>query len=67
MTGFLCVFEVTAVNGRGESDKSDSISIYAATIPDQPISLIKVAAAGNFVTFKWSVPVSNGGSPITDY
>lgn len=34
VTGFEHSFEVTAVNGRGESSKSESIEIYAATIPD---------------------------------
>lgn len=67
VTGFLHVFEVTANNGRGESDKSQSLSIYAATIPDVPLDLMKVASSGSFVTFSWSPPALDGGSPITDY
>jgi hypothetical protein len=31
------------------------------------LNLVKVAASGTFVTFSWSAPTSDGGSPITDY
>lgn len=33
ITGNLYRFTVSAVNGRGESNLSDSVEIYAATIP----------------------------------
>jgi hypothetical protein len=31
------------------------------------LNLVKVLAGGTFVTFSWSAPTSDGGSPITDY
>jgi hypothetical protein len=41
--------------------------LIAAKIPDPPINLSKVGSASNFVHFSWEAPLSNGGSPITDY
>lgn len=68
VAGDLYVFQVTATNGRGESQPSASISVYAATVPGVPLNLVRSSSTTQFaVTFTWSAPASNGGSPITDY
>jgi titin len=68
VAGSLYTFTVSATNGRGESLPSEAISIYAATIPTAPTNLIRSSTTSkSSVTFTWSAPISNGGSPITDY
>lgn len=68
VAGSLYSFTVSATNGRGESLPSAAISIYAATIPSAPINLIRSSSTSkSSVTFTWSAPASNGGSPVTDY
>jgi hypothetical protein len=67
VAGVLYTFAVTAHNGRGESDKSESVSIYAATVPSQPLMLAKTAAGKTFVSFNFTPPSTNGGSPILDF
>lgn len=68
MAGTLYTFTVTASNGRGESLQSSALSIYAATIPTAPQSLVRSSSTSkSSVTFTWSAPATNGGSPITDY
>ena len=66
--GTLYTFTVTASNGRGESLPSSAISIYAATAPTAPQNLLRSSSTSkSSVTFTWSAPASNGGSPVTDY
>jgi len=68
VAGSRYTFAVTATNGRGESSASSSISIYAATKPSAPLSLLRSdSTTQNSVTFTWSAPQTNGGSPVTDY
>jgi hypothetical protein len=67
VTGATHVFEVTAVNGRGESARSLPRSVIAATVPSPPLNLLIEDTASNFVHFSWSLPLSDGGSSILDY
>jgi hypothetical protein len=67
VTGFLHTFEVTATNGKGESNKSDPVQIYAAQISTAPVNLSKLSASATYVQITWSAPLSDGGTPILDY
>ena len=68
MAGDYYQFYVTATNGRGESLPSSTISVYAATVPSPPESLLRSSTTTQYsITFTWSVPSTNGGSPVTDY
>jgi fibronectin type 3 domain-containing protein len=65
--GTTYYYTVTAVNAVGPSAPSGEASAAAqATVPTAPLGV--VAAAGNTsVGLSWSVPASNGGSPVTGY
>ena len=66
--GSLYTFTISAINGRGESQPSSALSIYAATIPTAPTNLVRSSTTSkSSVIFTWSAPASNGGSPVTDY
>jgi hypothetical protein len=67
VTGFLHKFTVTANNGRGESEQSQPISIYAATISTPPVNPRRKSATSSSVTLEWEAPASDGGTPILDY
>ena len=41
VAGELYTFKITATNGRGESQPSSSISVYAATVPSAPQTLLR--------------------------
>jgi hypothetical protein len=60
-------YEVTAVNGVGESAPSNETSATPATVPTAPRSLLAQKAATKGVRLNWSAPTSNGGSPLTAY
>ena len=51
----------------GEGLKSASVSIIAGTVPGPPSSLLKVSADTTQITFSWSAPSDNGGTPLVDY
>ena len=59
---------VTATNAVGESDPSNEVNDtpLGPTAPDVPQSLT-VDAGEMYVYLDWTAPVSNGGSPITEY
>lgn len=46
---------------------SDPVSIYAATIPSQPLNLQKLSSDESQITVMWSLPTDNGGSLLLDY
>lgn len=60
-------FQVSALNEVGESLRSTAISVIAGTYPNAPQVLNKVSADINQITFSWSNPPDDGGTPIIDY
>ena len=65
--GVVYQFVVEAFNAVGVSTKSPSVAIRAATLPSPPLNLHSVSSTFNSITFGWSVPTDNGGTPVTDY
>jgi hypothetical protein len=39
----------------------------AATTSSAPLNLQTISSSFNSITFGWSVPLDNGGTPVTDY
>jgi len=67
--GVWYVFVVEARNLVGYSLYSESTTILAAQIPDQPINLADVPTITlrDQIGLSWSPPVFNGGSAVIDY
>jgi fibronectin type 3 domain-containing protein len=59
-------YVVRAVNGVGEGPPSNEASAAPANPPDPPRNLQAIAGDGA-VTIQWTAPLSDGGSPITNY
>jgi hypothetical protein len=67
-TGSINAFKVAAVNDVGESLLSERLdSVMAAELPTAPLDLRLVHSTQSTLTFEWSEPSENGGTPITDY
>jgi Domain of unknown function (DUF4082)/Fibronectin type III domain/Bacterial Ig domain len=67
--GTSYTFTVTAVNEGGngpESSKSNAVTPTAITKPGAPTG-VKATAGGVSATVTWTVPASDGGSPLTSY
>jgi subtilisin-like proprotein convertase family protein len=64
--GTTYYFEVTAVNGVGESSLSNEVSATPAVVPGAPTAL--TAAGGNAqVALAWAAPANTGGDPVLGY
>ncbi|MCX7404095.1 MAG: fibronectin type III domain-containing protein, partial [Planctomycetia bacterium] len=65
--GTAYVFKVIAVNAVGISLPSATSSpVTPVSVPSAAV-LLSVVAGNTTATLTWTAPVSNGGSPITDY
>jgi hypothetical protein len=60
-------FKVLAQNIVGLSDFSDALLIVAAVIPSQPGTPYKNYASISAIEIRWTEPLSNAGSNVTDY
>ena len=63
-------FKVKSNNAYGLSlTYSNDVSIRAASVPTKPLTFANDAAvtASGIVGLKWTVPSSDGGSPVVDY
>ena len=69
VNGEVYRFIVRAKNSLGKSANSTPYSVLAATVPSAPSGFVR----NNFLTtktqvaFSWTVPSSNGGTPVLDY
>ncbi len=62
-------YRVGAVNALGEGALSDEITATPGATPSLPAAPrnLQAIAGDNQVILSWSVPISNGNSPITNY
>lgn len=67
-TGTSYKFQVKATTVVGDSAASiDSVSMYAAIIPTEPLNLAKQSANTASIETQWDEPTDTGGTPITSY
>jgi fibronectin type 3 domain-containing protein len=59
-------YQVSAVNTNGEGGRSLEVSAIPRDIPAAPLNF-QATGGNNVVTLSWNVPISNGGTPITQY
>jgi titin len=59
-------YSVSATNGVGEGSQSSSVSATTFDFPSAPQNIAAVSDV-RAIHVSWSVPDSNGGSPITSY
>jgi len=64
--GQIYYYQISAVTSVGEGIRSREVSATPFTVPSEPLDLHATAGDRN-VTFTWSAPVSDGGSPVTNY
>jgi fibronectin type 3 domain-containing protein len=64
--GQIYYYKVGAVNAMGEGNLSNEANATPMTIPSPPINLIQ-SHGDDYVDMTWEPPLSDGGSPITNY
>ncbi len=64
--GVTYYYKVSAVNLFGEGPASSEVNATPVTVPSAPISLA-ATVGDSYIYLTWSVPSSDGGSPITNY
>ncbi|MGC8981680.1 MAG: fibronectin type III domain-containing protein, partial [Minisyncoccia bacterium] len=65
-SGKTYYYYVTAYNSAGESGKSNVASATPYGVPTPPQSL-SLSVGNKVMNLSWKAPVSDGGSPITEY
>jgi len=65
ITGNFYYFTVSAINGRGESNQTDPVGAYAATVPSKVLYLRNLTSNSSQITIAWTEPNTNGGSAIS--
>lgn len=67
-TGKAYDFIVVAINDKGRSRESLILEdIMAAQLSTVPIDLQMVYATYNTISFEWTDPLDDGGTPILDF
>jgi fibronectin type 3 domain-containing protein len=64
--GITYYYKVSAVNGLGEGPMSNEASATPPNVPFAPQNLTAESGVG-YVDLAWGPPISDGGSPITNY
>ena len=64
--GYVYKFRYRAKNIFGWGSYSDTLSLYAASVPNT-ISTVTTANSGTNVVISWTAPAYNGGSTVLSY
>ncbi len=68
VTGSIYSFQVVALNDKGPSLASPILTnVMAAQLPTVPVDLLLITATKTTISFEWSDPLDDGGSPIIDF
>lgn len=59
-------YQVSAVNGFGESNKSAEVSATTFSVPSAPQNLSAIGGAKN-ASLSWDAPADDGGTDVTSY
>ena len=65
--GTSYTFTVYAVNSKGTSPASASVTSTPSTVPDPPGAISVTAHDTTSVSLSWGTPASDGGSALTEY
>lgn len=65
--GTSASYRVSAANRFGTSPATEAISVERAATEPSAVGSLSISASRELVTFRWSAPSDQGGSPITGY